>query len=371
MRWQPWRGLRALIPAWIACALIASACTSTAPPAVSTNPTPRPGINEQLRAAFAIEDRPARLDAVLSLLPGFLADIGLRNVDDEAASSLLTDIAFSSERMTFTDRAFIRRFSDIAVVGLPDAMGLYFVNTFGEDRYPREISRWTAGLDSMDLIPSGSEAGLVYATLGVDQAVRVHYALLLRGDQGWEVGWHSDEVPEWWFNATQAQIATAPDLSKLTVVGEALGTTSVFVEEDNTPHRRFRVDWIRQANQYTQFPAMGGSDNRQNWLWQIAEPSAYASLVEFIERLRNNDLKGAALLVSQAGVVETARSYGLYLTENVYHVTAAEPDRITFQGRQGAFVAIFVPPPAGSPPETKWLITNVSPLGAVAPTPTP
>jgi len=351
--------------------LFISACTPTPAPRAPISPTSQQGINEQLRSAFEIEDRPARLDAVLTLIPGFLADLSLRNIDDEAASSLLTDIAFSSERMTFTDPAYIRRYNDMAVIGLPDAMGLYYINTYRDDRYPREISRWTAGLDSLDLIPAGPEVGIVYTTLGVDRAVRVHYALLLRGGEGWEVGWHSDEVPEWWFNATRARIEAAPDLSRLRVIGEGLGTTSAFLEDDTSPHRLFRVDWVRQANQYVQVPSMGGSDNRQNWLWQIAEPSAYASLVEFIERLRNNDLDGAGLLVSQAGVVETARSYGLYLPENVFHVMGADSDRIAFQGVQGAFVVTFVPPPPGGSPETKWLIASVTPSGAVAPTPAP
>ena len=364
------RGLPSIRFVWAVSVVFLAACTP-APASLPVNPTPQQGINEQLRAAFEIEDRPARLDAVLTLIPSFLADLSLRNIDDNGASSLLTDIAFSSERMTFTDPAYIRRYNDIAVIGLPDAMGLYYISTYRDDRYPREISRWTAGLDSLDLIPAGPEVGLVYTTLSVDQAIRVHYALLLRGDQGWQVVWHGDEVPEWWFNATRARIEATPDLSRLTVIGEALGTTSAFLEDDSSPHRLFRVNWIRQANQYVQFPAMGGTDNRQNWLWQIAEPSAYASLVEFIERLRNNDLDGAGLLVSQAGVVETARSYGLYLPENVYHVTEANTDRIAFQGRQGAFVVAFVPPPPASSHETKWLIASVTPSGVAAPTPAP
>src|SRR5689334_19292791 len=136
MSWYRRRRLQSILPVWTACVLFIAACTPISAP-LAPSPTPQQGINEQLRAAFEIEDRSARLDTVLTLIPAFLADLSLRNIDDEAASSLLTDIAFSSERMTFTDPAYIRRYNDMAVIGLPDAMGLYYINTYRDDRYPR------------------------------------------------------------------------------------------------------------------------------------------------------------------------------------------------------------------------------------------
>ncbi len=349
-------------------------CSKALTPAVAppTTPTPAVGVHDQLRAAFKVEERPARLQAVLTLMPAFLDDLSLRNASDQAASTLLTDIAFSSRQMTFTDRAFIRRYEDLAIVGLPDAMGVYFVDRArGVNRSAELISRWTAGLDSMEITPRDRDVGLVYTTLGLDHATRAHFALLRRTDAGWGTAWFSDDTPDWWFNAVNAQIALAPDLSKVTLVGDAAGTTPVFLESGNVPRRRFRVGWVRTDNHYDQSPSMGGAANRQSWLWHIAEPSAYSTLVEFVERLRNRDFKGAAGLVTDSSIVVTAQSFGLYLPENTYTVTAYDMQRIAFQGRQGAFVAIFQPPAPGSPPDTRWLISSIEPAGLASPTPPP
>jgi len=333
-------------------------------------PTAALGIHDQLRAAFQIESRPERWRAVLSLLPAFLDDLARRPSDDQAASTLLTDIAFASGRMTYTDPAYIRRADDLTIVGLPDAMGLYMISRVeGVSQTPIEISRWTAGLDSLDVVRHNQEIGALYTTLGVDGTKTAHYALLRASDIGWGVIWLAGNDPDWWFNAANAAVALSPDLARITLVGDAQGTTSVFREGANTPQRRFRISWARDKDAYAQFPAMGGSDNRQNWLWQIAEPSAYATLVEFLERLRIRDDKGAAMLVTDPAVVDTARSFGLHFPENSYTVTFQDDQRIAFQGRQGAFVSTFQPPAPGSPPEQDWLIIDIEPAGAAPPYP--
>jgi hypothetical protein len=183
--------------------------------------------------------------------------------------------------------------------------------------------------------------------------------------------WLGDESPDWWFNATRSSIALAPDLTHITVVGEALETTSVFLEDQNTPRRRFRVGWDRTGDSYTPVPAVGEATNRQNWLWQIAEPSAYASLVECLERMRVRDSTGAAALTTDPAVVTTAASFGLGFPENSFTVTFQDDTHIAFQGRQGAFVATFQRPAPGSGPDQPWLITSILPAGAAPPTPTP
>jgi hypothetical protein len=361
-----------ILAAWVAAAI--TACSSQPQPESlpAATLTPSAGINDQLRAAFQIDTRPERLQAVLALLPAFLDDLARRPTDDQNASTLLTDIAFASRKMTFTDPAFIRRAGDLAVVGLPDAMGLYLITRLGGvSQAPVEVNYWTAGLDSVALTPHGSEVGLVYTTLGADNLLRVHFALLRRGEAGWGVIWLGDESPDWWFNATRSSIALAPDLTHITVVGEALETTSVFLEDQNTPRRRFRVEWDRTGDSYTPVPAVGETTNRQDWLWQIAEPSAYASLVECLERMRLRDSKGAAALTTDPAVVATAESFGLGFPENSYTVTSQDDTHITFHGRQGAFVATFQPPAPGSSADQPWLISSILPVGAAPPTPTP
>ena len=333
-------------------------------------PTPAPPVEAQVREALQQPNPATRLARTLDAIAAFLRDPNIRAVDDDRASQYLTDAAFSSERLIFADPVLARRQNDIAIVGLPNAMGLYLFDLRAEPGSPPlELSHWTAGLNELTVTWGTAEAGISYTTLGSDNVTRVHYILARRIDGRWKVTWFSDEQPDWWFNARDAVVAVAPDLSQVSVVGEAQGTTLAIIENGETElHRRFRLDWLREGDAYRMEPPLTSRQARQEWLWEVAEPGAYATLVEFLERLRLQDETGAGRLLASPTLMTTAYDLGLDWPERRYYVLIYDDPIIVFGDAIALYVATFTPPADES---ASWLIVNLKPLGAVLPTPTP
>ncbi len=345
-----------------------TAPATVAPPSPELTPSPdaRPPIEAQLRESFRATDPAARRAAVLLATESFLRDPALRGADDSIASSYYTTVAFSSGQLTLPDPAVIQRQGDLAVVALPEGLGLflYDLGTLGAE--PVELSRWLVSLSGMHVTWGEGELGVAYATLGRDGVTRTHFALATADDLGWRLSWLSDEAPDWWFNAYDGTLTVAPDLSYLELTGEAASTTEAFYELDSEPRRVFRVRWVRAANTYQVSPPPAGYPTRQAWLWNVARPSPYATLVEFIERLQMGDENGAARLASEASITAAALDSGLHLPERRFQVIEEGQDRIIFRDLQGVYVAEFEPPAPGGGP---WLITGLAPFGAPTPEP--
>jgi hypothetical protein len=103
--------------------------------------------------------------------------------------------------------------------------------------------------------------------------------------------------------------------------------------------------------------------HREAWLWDIAQPSAYATLIEFLERLRLPRYKDEDLLPLVTGqeVIDDARAFGLYLPERRFTMLAYDENIVVFRDRRGAFVATLQAPSAAG---DGWLVTSIRPLGA-------
>jgi hypothetical protein len=324
-------------------------------------------VYDQLRSAFQIGDRTARKQAVLSLTRDFLSDIEARQVDDDAASSLLTDISQVS-RPLLNNPAIIRRQGGQAVVGFPDGLGLFLYDLGAPaETPPLELSPWTAGLSTVQVTWLPDQVGVLYFTTGTDAVTSAHYVLGEQSRGAWRVGWFGDEDPDWWFNVRNASVTLSPDLQTLKVVGESDHNSAAFDELPGTPRRSFAVEWRRLPSGYAMSPQPGSVSGRTAWLWQVAVPSSYATLVEFIERIRIGDKVTPVQLVTDAEIVTNAFAYGLNFPENRFLVVASNPDSITIRSVRGTFVAGFKPPDAGA--DRPWLISSLSPIGAVPPTP--
>lgn len=361
-------------PLLAALALVLAGCQFLSPSVDDTPDIALPAelsVEQHIREAFLLPSPIAKREAILTAVEAFLRDNSVRQLSDTAASSRLTDITFQSGQPIFADPTFVRRQGTLVVVGLPDGLGLYLydLSITAPDVRPLQLSTWTAGLSSVDVVWAGNELGVSYVTLGSDQVLHAHYVAGIKSEISWRVMWASDEEPDWWFNAQNATVSVAPYLSRLTVTGEAAGSTPIFREEGNAPRRTFRVEWLREQERYRLSPAMGSQKDRQNWVWRVAIPSAYTTLVEFIERVRLRDTPGATQLVSDPAILAAAFSFGLHLPDVQYMVAAYDEASITFQSQQGAFVATFEPPAAEG---AAWLLTDLQPLGAASSeTPTP
>jgi len=324
-------------------------------------------VYDQLRSAFQIGDRADRRKAVLSLTRVFLADIESRQVGDDAASALLTDIAQTS-RLLLDKPAIVLRYGSHAVVGFPDGLGLFLYDLQAPaDSPPLELSPWTAGLSTVQVTWLPDEAGVLYFTTGIDRATSAHYALASQTENQWQLVWLSDEDPDWWFNVRNATVTVSSDLQTITVVGESGHNSAAFDEAPGSPRRSFGVEWRRREIGYAMSPRPESDADRTAWKWRVALPSPYATLVEFVERVRLNDMVGAGKLVTDPGIVSAAFAFGLNFPENRFKVTSYDPNSITIQSVRGTFVVGIKPPEAGA--DRPWLIRSLSPIGSAPPTP--
>jgi hypothetical protein len=114
-------------------------------------------------------------------------------------------------------------------------------------------------------------------------------------------------------------------------------------------------------------PSPVSDSERTLWLWHVAVPSAYATLVELIERIRVNDIQGAGRLVSDHKVIADSLAFGLHFPENRFEVLSYNVATIVFRSVRGTFIADFSPPEVDS--DGPWLITSLRPLGVAPPTP--
>ena len=104
-------------------------------------------------------------------------------------------------------------------------------------------------------------------------------------------------------------------------------------------------------------PPPDAFDTRQEWGWTVAEPGAYATLVEFMERLRMGNEAETDELLARPAIITTARALGLDRADRRYTIIQADERTIIFRDRIGLTVATFEP---GNP----WLITDLYPYGA-------
>ena len=311
-----------------------------------------------VQAAYRKTEPQPRREAVLQAVSRFVAEAADQGLSDEDASLRLTQAAFSSQQIKLTDPAFVRREGSLAVVGLPDGLGLYF---FDEAGSPVEISRWTVGLNSVNPIWRDGETGVVYETIGVDGIKTVHFVLIVHEAPIWRVTWISDDAPDWWFNARNASLDIQPDLSSIAVTGESEQTIVTFEESDSTPHRSYTLIWERNLNQYALKAPISGYESREAWMWSVAVPSEYATLVEFIERLQRQQVQQAKAMTVNSDVFDDALAFGFQLIGTSYKVILSEPERLIVQGHQGTFEITF------QQSEVGWQITGIKPTGIPEP----
>ena len=349
------------------CSQLSPTPSPTAIPAtVQPTSTPPPASpDEQIRHAFNQTDPAIRIDEVISATNAFLRSPEIQSISDEQASESFTDIAFSSGQIVFPDPAFIRRNNNLAVVGLPDGLGIYLFDLSPDSPTPVKLSEWTVGLSALNTIWGDTEFGLSYITYGNDDLARVHFMLVTNLESQWQIAWFSDDNPDWWFNAFDATLSVSITLDRLIVTGKTQNLTEPFYSDIDLPSRDFEIEWLRQEDDtYLISPPVGAYPHLQAWTWANAQPSAYTTLVEFIERLQRSDDNDLETLVTDPAVIESAISFGLNLPERRYQLTVSDEQTFILRDRQGAFTISLTPPIT---PGDNWQIVSILPLGAASP----
>ncbi|MCC6905909.1 MAG: hypothetical protein IT326_08715 [Anaerolineae bacterium] len=346
--------------------LLVTACSTPGPtgsmPSPPTVSTPLSS-EASLSAAYQIDNPVARQAAVLRRTAAFLQSDTARRADDLTLSTLYTQAAFSSGRLALDSPVFIRRQGSLALIGLPDSMGIYLIDLDHADA-PVLVSPWTAGITRLDVAWRVDALGIVYETAPLSGPSRTHFALMRFGETGWETAWLSDTAPDWWINTQGATLAVSEDLSRLVVTGPAPGTSALFDEATTGISRTLQITWERNGDRYRPVPLPESYRNRAEWLRATAQPSPYATLVEFLERLVTGDTEGAAQVATNPDAVSNALAFGLNYAGRRYIVTRITGGEIEFRDTRGAFIVTFQAGTPGAGPA--WLIDTIRPLGAPA-----
>jgi len=228
---------------------------------------------------------------------------------------------------------------------------------------PLDYYRAAEGEDIEEARLVGDELGVLFAHVGAS-TVTPDFILLRREEDDWRKVWSSDQEPwrDLWMTADGHVSFAAGDLSLLRMEGSSWG---VFLEEDPffechaCPHRFFDVMWERQGNEYLPQVTLPLDASYYDRLWEITQPSPYASLFEFLRRLRAGDEAGAMQLTSDPLVVEEAKALGLGDPAVTYEVAwgPAPEDTLLFSTEDltREFVATFVQPSEGE----HWLLTDI------------
>lgn len=242
--------------------------------------------------------------------------------------------------------------------------GLYPIALFwGQAGTPFDCYPFTEGDAILDARLVGDEMGIIFAIIGAS-SVNPYYLLLHRVDPGWERVWPTELEPrdDLWI-ATDGEISFASDdLSLLQVKGSSFLVDypeEIFLECHVCAHRFFDVQWARQGDNYLPQVTLPPNAPYYDRLWEITQPSPYASLFEFLRRLRAGDEAEALELVAEPPVLDQAVALGLDDPAMTYMAgwEPAPEDTFVFSTEDltREFVATFIQPGEGE----HWLLNDI------------
>lgn len=242
--------------------------------------------------------------------------------------------------------------------------GIYPLALFwGQAGVPFDCYPVTEGDAISDGRMVGDEMGVIFAYIGAS-TVTPDFILLGREEDGWRKAWPSDPEPwrDLWITADGDVSFAAGDLSLLRMEGSSWGAFSEedpFFECHACAHRFFEVLWERQGDNYLPQVTLPLDAPYYDRLWEITQPNPYASLFEFLRRLRAGDETGALQLSSDPSVVEKAKALGLDDPAVTYMVEWGPESQATLpfstEDLAREFVATFEQPSEGE----HWLLTDI------------
>jgi hypothetical protein len=179
----------------------------------------------------------------------------------------------------------------------------------------------------------GDELGLIFAQMGSGAANPAFLLLRRHSAGGWDTLWSAAGQREW--ICTDGSISFSDEgLSQLRLIGSSFGLDSgkdeVFSECHACPHRTLVSLWERRGDEYYRASELAPDALRAERLWEMTEPSPYASLYEFTRRLRAGDQPGARSLAVSDLSLQQAQEHDLASKGVRLAVTGAEGNRVDF-----------------------------------------
>jgi len=349
--------------------------THTPTPLPTSTPTATPSPTPTLDAAALMEEVKDLLseatsaeferqeELVVRAISIYLALPGTDKISEEQLADDLAIIAQEAGLDIFVFGADVLRVRSDPPLYLA-RMGFFPIYLFwGEEGEPFDYYRVAEGEDIDEARLVDDEIGIIFAHVGAS-TVTPNFVLLREEGATWQRVWPPDDEPwrDLWITADGDISFAAQDLSLLRVEGSSFG---VFSEEDPffechaCAHRFFDVLWERQGDKYLPQVTLSLDAPYYDRLWEITQPSPYASLFEFLRRLRAGDEPGALRLTSDPSVVEEAKALGLNDPAVTYMVEwePAPEDALLFstEDLNKKFIATFVQSSEGE----HWLLTDI------------
>ncbi len=189
------------------------------------------------------------------------------------------------------------------------------------DSFYMKIATGENGLiDVIDYRLAGNELGVIFNRVPGSTAFEPGFALLRKNKSEWNVCWTPKGQRDW-IDVDGETKFLKDDLSIIQVKGTsfALAVQSatkpekdeVFSEGHIGMHRFFVGIWEKRGDAYIRRTKLPPDRPFNDRLWEMTEPSDYATYFEFLRRLRNGEDERAAELSSKT-IVERAKE--LYLS---------------------------------------------------------
>ncbi len=221
--------------------------------------------------------------------------------------------------------SLLRLKEDLVIAGLPP-LTLYALE--GGTAYPL-----TSGQIVLDARLQGDELGLIAGVIGAS-AVQPSFALLRRGEAGWQVIWAPQGQRDW--VATDGEVRFAGEgLGTLQVRGTSFGLENdVFQECHVCLHRLFVATWVRQGDAYVRQSRLPAGAPLAEAYWEMTERTPYAVLDEALRRMRHGQT--IEDLVADPAVVAQVRQLGLLAPEVRLIAEREEGEAVYFSRVEGA-----------------------------------
>ena len=190
---------------------------------------------------------------------------------------------------------------------------------FYDSSYKKIATGENGLIDVIDYRLAGNELGVIFNRVPGSTAFEPSFALLRKNTSEWNVCWTPKGQREW-IDVDGETKFLKDDLSIIQVKGTsfALAVQSatkpekdeVFSEGHIGMHRVFVGIWEKRGCAYVRKSNLPPDRPFYDRLWEMTEPSEYATIFEFLRRLRNGENNRAAELSSKI-IVEKAKELGL------------------------------------------------------------
>lgn len=257
---------------------------------------------------------------VLKAISLYLRMIDRRDMSEDEKTMRLAHLFTKAGWTEWVPVMKIKRLkSTLYLVGIGYAFGTQpsSLYVFYDSSYKKIATGENGLINVIDYRMVGDELGVIFNRVPGSTAFEPDFALLRKEKGKWNVQWTPEGQREWIAMDGEIKFLKA-DLSLIQVRGTSFALQSaiqaskeeVFCEGHASAHRFFIGIWEKQGEAYLRKTKLPPNVPFYDKLCEMTEPSPYATVFEFLRRLRIGEDGGAAELSGEM-IVKKAKELGL------------------------------------------------------------